>query len=57
MSQVMMLSSLVRTCVIKSLSVRTRRVDERTGGGGAEAKGGTGAVGAVAIDTLDEILI
>ena len=33
MSQVMVLSSLVRTCVIKSLSVQDRGVEERTGGG------------------------
>ena len=44
MSQVVVWSSLVRTCVIRSLKVQDRGVDERTGGG-AGAAGGGGAVG------------
>ena len=55
MSQVVVWSSLVRTCVIRSLKVQDRGVDERTGGGAGAAGGGgavggaVGAVGAVAI--------
>ena len=47
--------SSVRTCVIRSLKVQDRGVDERTGGGAGAAGGGgavggaVGAVGAVAI--------
>ena len=49
-------SSLVRTCVIRSLNVQDRGVDERTGGGGAGAGGGAGG-GAGAVGRAGAVAI
>ena len=60
-SQVVVLSSLVRTCVIRSLNVQDRGVDERTGAVGLVGAGGGALAGAVVgtvaieIDALENV--